>query len=257
MPVTFVCRACGAALEVDDELAGRPVACGHCQAEQRAPAPAPVTVPVVRPVVPRLSADAGESDELPRRRGLSPVGKVAFITAAMIGLLAAGGVALTLSNPTGWHPLHPDGAGFTVDMPGRVNPTPRTKTLTDGLNPLKVTAYTSERGALGRPGESAEVSFAELGVAPDEKSVPVLLTVFANGFRQEPGHQELKREKATLDGVLSLVVLVEVERKSRVVYQLTIKDKRLYILALAGGPKLAIDGPTAKRFFGSFHFTDN
>ena len=41
MPVVFTCRSCGATLEVDAELEGRPVACGHCQAEQRVPGPDP------------------------------------------------------------------------------------------------------------------------------------------------------------------------------------------------------------------------
>jgi hypothetical protein len=256
MPVTFVCRACGAALEVDDELAGRPVACGHCQAEQRAPGSAPVTVPVVRPIAPRFPDPADESgDVIGRRRGLSPIGKVAFITAAMVALLAAGGVALTLTNPGGWHRLQPPGGGFTVDMPGRINPTPQTTTITAGLNPLKATSYTSERAAFGRVGMSAEVRYADLGVAPDPAAVPVILTVFANIIRQEAGHVEIKRQSATLDGAPGLMVLVEVEKKNRVVYQLAVKDKRLFILALAGDSRLAIDGPAAKRFFGSFHFT--
>jgi hypothetical protein len=230
------------------------VACGHCQAEQRAPAAAPVTVPVVRPVVSRARDEADEPE--PRRRGLSPVGKVAFITATMIGLLAAGGVALTLSNPGGWHPLRPPGGGFTVDLPGRINQ-PQTEMLIGGPNPLTVTTYTSDRGALGRAGESARVQFGDLSVVPDEETVPALLSVFANVVRREPDHNVIQRQPAKLDGTKSLVVLTEGEKKDRRIYQLAIKGKRLYILAIAGGPKLEIDGQTAKRFFGSFQFTND
>src|SRR5262245_11586763 len=213
MPVSFVCRACGAALEVDDELAGRPVACGNCQAEQRAPAPAPASVPVVRPIAPRSPDGPGASDEpAGRRRGLSPIGKVAFLTAALVGLLAAGGVAFTLANPVGWHRFQPDGGGFSVEMPGRINPKPQPKRIDWGLNPLTVTSYTAERQGIGRAGESAEVSYAELGVAPDPVTFPVVLSVFANMVRLEPGHRELERRKATLDGQPSILVLVEVER---------------------------------------------
>ena len=85
--------------------------------------------------------------------------------------------------------------------------------------------------------------------------MPVILTVFANVIRQEAGHVEIKRQSATLDGAPGLMVLFEVEKKNRVVYQLAVKDKRLFILALAGDSRLAIDGPAANRFFGSFHFT--
>lgn len=257
MPVTFECRSCGAMLEVDEELAGRPVACGNCQSEQPVPGPAPArsSVPVVRPISPDFVARPEESDPAPfARGGLSPVGRIALVVAVMVGLLAAGAVAFTVSNPSGTTRLSPEGAGFEVQMPGRLNPTPRTKAIDNRGIPISVTSYVSERKTIWRVVESAEVSYADLAVAPDKDTLPTVLGIFANSLRQKDGHVEMERRTGTLGGRPSVAVLFNVHSQDRVVYQLTIRDRRLFVLAIAG-KGYSIDHVRVKRFFASFQFT--
>ena len=258
MAITFVCKSCEATLEVDGELAGRPVACGHCQAEQKVPGPAPFTIPVVRAITPSPSLlEEVDADDPPYRpRGLSPVVKIALVLAVLMGLLAAGAVAFTVANPGGWTPLKPKGAGFEIDMPGRVNPNPRTKTVTALFKPVQVVSHLSERKRLGQVVESAEVSYADLPAAPDPAGIPPLLSIFANQKKEEPGYVEIERRTGTLGGKPSLIVLIEVNGRDRIVYQLTIKDKRFFSLAIAG-KGFTIDHARVKKFFESFHFTND
>jgi hypothetical protein len=141
-------------------------------------------------------------------------------------------------------------------MPGRVEPGPQKKTLTGGVQPLTMTTFTSEAKRFGVRIESAEVSYTDLPAVPDEKGVPQLLAVFANVIRQDSGHAEKERRPATLGGRPSLIFRLEVNDRNQIIYQLTIKGARLYILAIAGNSRYSINHVRVQRFFKSFEFTD-
>ncbi|HEY2785341.1 MAG TPA: hypothetical protein VGJ05_10225 [Fimbriiglobus sp.] len=254
MSVIFVCKSCGATLEVPDELGGRPVACGDCRTEQYAPGPTPVTVPAARAIASTSPDRLEETEDLTRQRGVSPFGKVAFTLAVLGGLIAAGAVAFTVSNSGGWTHLLPPGAGFEIDMPGRVNPIPKVKTVSFLGRPLQVVSSVSERKSFGRVVESAEASYCDMPFVPPGLGIPPILDMFANTIGREPGRQVLERRAAVLDGMRSLIVLVDVNRRDRIVYQLAIRGKRLFILAIAG-KGYSVDNARVKKYFNSFHIS--
>jgi hypothetical protein len=78
--------------------------------------------------------------------------------------------------------------------------------------------------------------------------------MFANTIGREPGRQVLERRAAVLDGMRSLIVLVDVNRRDRIVYQLAIRGKRLFILAIAG-KGYSVDNARVKKYFNSFHIS--
>jgi hypothetical protein len=184
------------------------------------------------------------------------VGKVALVVAALIGLLAAAAVGFTLTKPGGWQKFESKEGRFKADMPGRVNPTPQTRTMSVGINPVTVTTYRAEQKRLGRVIESAEVSYADLPAAPDADGVPKILAVFANGIRQESGHEEIDRRTVSVDGHIGIGFVLEIGGRDRVVYHMAIVGKRVYVLAVAGSHRYGLDYPRVKRFIESVKFIE-
>jgi hypothetical protein len=268
MAIDFLCPACGAALSMPDDAAGRTVRCGSCLSTLQVPPAGAATPPEPRPrpqytpppPPPPPRPDDDDSDEFgePRRRAKrSGRGPLFWIVIVLFGLglltcLTCGGCTLMLARPH-WHTYESEKGAFKADFPAPMNVNIAREAK------LKLKANESVEGAMlvGRL-ELYWVWYADIdaNLQPWANNEKIMDEAVKNLVKDSNGTIVSSTPKQ-IDGCPAREVVVTQGPNECYHCVVVVGKTKLYIAAV-GGPFISPAGnPRVRRFLDSFHVIED